>query len=240
MELPELVLVHGAWHGAWAWQQLVPVLRERGWMATTVDLPSSGSGADVTADCAVVRPLLTATPNPKVVVGHSYGGTVITQGTAGIDSVVGLVYVCAARPDVGDVVWTDPHSPDEVPYWIEVDDDAGACFARHSEKILYNDCSRDVIADAQPRLKGQSLASFLEPVSAAAWREKSFAYLICDDDQCVPAEQQEQLADGAVYTERIAASHSPFMSQPVAVEEFLRRAVAALQDVASGAGAAGG
>jgi pimeloyl-ACP methyl ester carboxylesterase len=223
--LPELVLVHGAWHGAWAWEHLLPVLEERGWRAGAVDLPSSGSKEGVLADGEALRARLDATDAPKVVVGHSYGGTVITQAGAH-DTVVGLAYICAARPDVGEVVWTDPHSPEEVPYWIRVDDEAEACFAEDSQKILYNDCGEEVTAAAQARLQGQSLASFLEPVTAAAWRERPYAYLICEIDNCVPAEGQEKLAEGACHIERIEASHSPFMSRPGEVEEFLRRAVA--------------
>lgn len=222
--LPELVLVHGAWHGAWAWDQLLPVLADRGWTASAVDLPSSGSKEGVLADGEVLRARLDATDAPKVVVGHSYGGTVITQAGAH-DTVLGLAYICAARPDVGDVVWTDPHSPDQVPYWIRVDDEVEACFAEDSKKILYNDCSDEVTAAAQARLQGQSLASFLEPVTAAAWRERPYAYLICELDNCVPAEAQEGLAEGAIHIERLEASHSPFMSRPDEVEKFLRRAV---------------
>lgn len=222
--LPELVLVHGAWHGAWAWEQLLPVLAERGWTAGAVELPSAGSKAGVAADGEALRARLDATPAPKVVVGHSYGGTVITQAGAH-DTVVGLAYVCAARPDVGDVVWKDPHSPEEVPYWIRVDDEEEACFAEDSRKILYNDCPEDIVAAAQARLRGQSLASFLEPVTAAAWRERPYAYLICEIDNCVPAEAQEELAEGAGHIERLEASHSPFMSRPADVEAFLRRAL---------------
>jgi pimeloyl-ACP methyl ester carboxylesterase len=222
--LPELIFVHGAWHGAWAWDHLLPVLEERGWAAAAVDLPSSGSGAGVIADGEVLRARLDATPAPKVVVGHSYGGTVITQAGAH-DTVVGLAYMCAARPDIGDVVWTDPHSPDEVPYWIRVDDAAEACFAEDSKKILYNDCPDQITTAAQARLRGQSLASFLEPVTAAAWRDLPFAYLICEIDNCVPAAAQEALAEGARHIERIEAGHSPFMSRPAEVEEFLRRGV---------------
>jgi pimeloyl-ACP methyl ester carboxylesterase len=226
MELPELVLVHGAWHGAWEWSRLLPVLAERGWKARAVDLPSAGGSQGIVADGELLRGVLEESSAPKVVVGHSYGGTVVTQGSSGVDSVVGLAYICAARPDVGEVVWNDPRSPDEVPYWIEVDFETEGIHARHSEKILYNDCSPDVVAWAQAQLKPQSLASFLEPVSAAGWRERPYAYLICDDDQCVPAAGQEELAEGAGRIERIPASHSPFLSRPGEVEEFLRRAAA--------------
>ena len=226
MQQPELVLVHGAWHGGWAWRQLAEVLEAQGWSSRTVDLPSSGSGADLSADAALVRGVLLETEAPKVLVGHSYGGTVVTQAGAGIDCLVGLVYLCAARPDVGDVVWRDPHSPEEVPDWIKVDDETQSCIAVRGEEILFNDCAADVAEAAKARLKPQSLSSFLEPVKAAAWRERPSAYLICELDRCVPASVQEQLADGCVHIERLAASHSPFLSKPVEVEAFLQRAVA--------------
>lgn len=228
MALPELVLVHGAWHGAWAWQRLIPVLEQRGWKASAVDLPSSGTAAGLAADAEVVRAALAQSGPETVLVGHSYGGTVITQGGAGVPGLIGLVYLCAAKPDLGDVVWSDPRSPEQVPDWIEVDEDAQAIYAHRSETILYNDCAAEVAADAQARLRPQSLASFLEPVSAVAWRERPSAYLICEHDNCVPAAEQEKIADGADYVERIAASHSPFLSRPDEVEDFLRRAVAAL------------
>lgn len=227
--LPELVLVHGAWHGAWAWERLLPVLAERGWTASAVDLPSAGSTAGLSADSDLLRSVVERSGSPTVLVGHSYGGTVITQAGAGVDDVVGLVYLCAAKPDVGDVVWTDPRSPDEVPYWIEVDEDDGTSRALHSETILYDDCPPDVVAGAQARLRTQSLASFLEPVSAAAWHDRPSAYLVCEQDNCVPAAAQEELAAGAVHVERIAASHSPFLSRPRELEQFLRRAVSALR-----------
>jgi pimeloyl-ACP methyl ester carboxylesterase len=231
MELPELVLVHGAWHGAWAWQRLLPVLEERGWSATAVDLPSSGGKAGISDDAEVVRAALEATATPKVLVGHSYGGTVITVGGAGVENLVGLVYLCGARPQLGDRAWADPRDPDapamwEIPDWVKVDVEKEAIYVDQTETILFNDCSPEVVAFAQSRLKPQSLASFIDPVTAVAWQERPSAYLITELDNCVPAEQQEQLADGAEYIERLAASHSPYLSRPEDVEEFLRRAVA--------------
>ena len=229
MTLPELVLVHGAWHGSWAWSRLLPVLAERGWTARAVDLPSVGSRAGLSVDSDLVKGLLEESDRPKVLVGHSYGGTVVTQGGAGVESLLGVVYLCGAKPDVGDVVWSDHHSPEQVPDWIRVDDEQQASYALRSETILYNDCAPEVIADAQSRLKPQSLSSFLEPVSAASWRERPSAYLICELDNCVPATAQEEIAGSVDYIERIAASHSPFLSRPADVEAFLRRAVARFQ-----------
>jgi pimeloyl-ACP methyl ester carboxylesterase len=223
--LPRLVLVHGAWHGAWAWERLLPILAQRGWEASAIDLPSAGSTAGLREDAERLQAALRDHPGPTVLVGHSYGGTVITQGGAGMDDVVGLVYLCAAKPDVGDVVWSDPRSPSEVPPWIEVDFDRAAIHAHRSETILYNDCAPDVLAAARARLRPQSLASFLEPVTAASWHDHPTAYLICELDNCVPVAAQEEIAQGAGRIERLAAGHSPFMSRPGEVEAFLRRAV---------------
>lgn len=236
MALPELVLVHGAWHGAWAWQRLLAVLRERGWTATAIDLPSSGSRAGLAEDSKLLKATLQASSSETVLVGHSYGGTVITQGGSGVEGLLGLVYICAAKPDIGDVVWRDPRAPEEVPDWIEVDEEEEVIYAHRSETILYNDCPADVAADAQARLQPQSLASFLEPVTAVAWRERPSAYLICEQDNCVPASEQEKIADGADYVERIPASHSPFLSRPGEVEEFVRRAVGVFTAADDGTG----
>lgn len=224
--LPELVLVHGAWHGSWAWERLLPVLRERGWAATAIDLPSSGSRAGLAADGEAVRRALDQINGPAVLVGHSYGGTAITEGGAGVANLVGLAYVCAAMPDEGEQVWTDFRSPEQVPPWIDVVEEEEAIYAQDSERVLYNDCEADIAAAAAARLKPQSLASFMDPVTGVAWREKPTAYLICDLDQCVDASAQATIAEHADSVERLAASHSPFLSRPSDVEEFLRRAVA--------------
>lgn len=108
---------------------------------------------------------------------------------------------------------------------MRIDQQAGLCYVTDSEARLYQDCPPEVAADAAARLTGQSLAIWVEPVSAAAWKYKPSAYLICEDDRAVPGPVQEQLADGPQDVERIASGHSPFLSRPTAVEEFLRRAV---------------
>ncbi len=227
MKLPELVLVHGAWHGSWAWDPLIEVLHQRGWTATAVDLPSAGSRSGIADDSAVVREALVACDGPVVVVGHSYGGYPITQAAAGVDQVIGLAYIAAARPAVGVATWTELPAPDEPAAWpwVSIDHAAGVCHILDPVAMLYHDCPPELAAAAAARLVGQSLATFLESVTAAAWQQKPSAYLICEDDRAVPVAIQAQLANGAQHIERIAASHSPFLSQPHAVEAFLRRAV---------------
>lgn len=224
---PELLLVHGAWHGSWAFGVLTPVLTERGWTVRTVDLGSAGSAAaDLHDDAGAVRDSLEANPGPTIVVGHSYAGYVITEGASGAANLAGLVYLCAGLPEVGEPVWTDCTDPRQVAPWITVDTAAGVVRARSAESVFYHDCPAELAARSVARLRPQSLKSFMTPVTAAAWHDAPSAYLVCDDDRCLLPEVQEPLAARAGYVGHLAASHSPFMSQPEAVAEFIQSASA--------------
>ena len=98
-----LVLVHGAWHGAWAWQPLERELQRRGVATAAVELPTVGDAtADLPADVAVLRDAVAAVDGPVVLVGHSYGGVVVTEAATGLDQVQSLVYVTAFAPDAGE------------------------------------------------------------------------------------------------------------------------------------------
>src|SRR5262245_39536350 len=102
MKRPDLLLVHGGWHGAWAFDALVPLLASQGFTVRTVDLPSSGSLVGLDADVRAVRQSLADHATPTLVVGHSYGGVVISEACSGIGNVVGLAYLCAFVLDKGE------------------------------------------------------------------------------------------------------------------------------------------
>lgn len=223
----ELLLVHGAWHGSWAFAPLAAVLAERGWTARTVDLASPGSaGASLHDDAAVVRRSLEAHPAPTAVIGHSYGGYVVSEGAAGAGNVTGTIYLCAGMPGPGEPVWTDYTDPAQVAPWIKVDPEAGLTMAQDAEAVFYGDCAPATAAACARRLRPQSLTSFMTPVAAAAWHRTPSAYLVCDEDRCLLPAVQETLANQAGYVEHLAASHSPFLSRPLAVAEFIESAVA--------------
>ena len=101
-ERSTVVLVHGAWHGAWCWDEVVSRLGGDGLGLVAVDLPSVVSGGDLYDDARAVREVLDDTPGDKVVVGHSYGGIVITEGAAGAEGVRHLVYLTAFMLDEGE------------------------------------------------------------------------------------------------------------------------------------------
>ncbi|MEX1658999.1 alpha/beta fold hydrolase [Streptomyces pseudovenezuelae] len=100
-----MVLIHGAWHGAWCWDGVVAELRQRGVEATAVELPLTGFAADLAAARAAIQ----AAGSDAIVVGHSYGGRVITQAATGLP-VARLVYVAAYLDDPceADVPTTSP------------------------------------------------------------------------------------------------------------------------------------
>jgi pimeloyl-ACP methyl ester carboxylesterase len=223
---PEVLLVHGAWHGSWAWNTLVPVLAADSWTTRTVDLPSSGTLAGLDADAALVRASLASNPAPTLVVGHSYGGVVVSEGAAGAANVVGVAYICAAMMDIGDAVWTSTEGEQVSPY-IVVDEPNRVCRVINADVCLYGDCPPALTADAISRLNPQSLASFLVPQTAAAWRDLPSSYLITEDDRCLVLPAQEAMSARAGLVQRVASSHSPFMSRPEAVRDFIAASAAA-------------
>jgi pimeloyl-ACP methyl ester carboxylesterase len=226
---PHLLLVHGAWHGPWCFDDLVAVLAADDWTVHAIALPSTGSStAGLTDDAAAVAAWLAAHPEPTLVVGHSYGGVVVTEGAAAAGNAVGVAYLTAAQLDVGEAVWTDYTSPEEVPPWIIVDAEAGVTTAVNAAEILYGDCPPAVAEASIARLRPQSLASFMTRQSRAAWRDRPSAYLICEQDKCLLPEVQEAVSARSQYIERLPASHSPFLSRPPEVAAFLGHAAARL------------
>lgn len=215
---PNVLLVHGGWHGSWAFDLVVDLLAARGITARTVDLPSSGSSAGRDADIAVVRASLAAHAAPTVVAGHSYGGAVISDACAGAPNVVGLAYLCAFVPDRGEPML------EVLPPWIEVDAPAGVCRPLTPERVFYADVEPALAARAIARLVPHSLASVLVPQTAAAWRELPSSYLLCERDQALPLSAQEALAERTGTVERVPAGHSPFLSHPAELAGFLARA----------------
>jgi pimeloyl-ACP methyl ester carboxylesterase len=221
MKRPDLLLVHGGWHGAWVFDALVPVLATQGFTVRTVDLPSSGSPVGLDADVKIVRESLARHATPTLVVAHSYGGVVISEACAGVPNVVGLAYLCAFVLDKGESL---SMLLQPLPPWIEIDEAAGTCRVRTPERIFYADVEPAIAAKAVARLRAQSLACLGTPLTAAAWRELPSSYLLCEQDEAIPVPAQEALSARTNVVERLAASHSPFLSRPADVAAFITRA----------------
>ncbi len=214
-----LLLVHGAWHGAWAWRPLLDHLD--GLDVRTVDLPSSGTDpaalGDLRADAEVVRAALAGMDAP-VVVGHSYGGVVVSEAATSDTGAAHLVYLCAFQLDEGESLFGGLGG--QPPPWFDVQDRYIA--ARTPEEVFYNGCPADLTAEAVGRLGLQSRAAFEQPLTRAAWREVPSTYVVCEDDHAIPAVAQEQMAQRAGDVVRLPDGHSPFLSSPGEVARILR------------------
>lgn len=235
-----VVLVHGAFHGGWCWTKVVDGLTAEGIEVVAVDLP--GHGVDdprpicgLHGDAAHVREVLQETGGPIVLVGHSYGGAVISEaGTGGLGDEVRpevshLVYLAAVVPDVGEGIGgaTADAPPDAGEFTITdafVPNDDGTAIRvadEHVRAIFYHDCSDDDVAFAQERLTPQSTQSFADTLEGAAWRDIPSTYILCTDDRTVPPSLQQLNAARTGTVLEIDASHSPFFSHPQQVVDLL-------------------
>ena len=232
---PAIVLVHGAWADASSWAPVATRLLQAGYAVTAP--PNNLRGPS--ADAAYVRAYLETLPGPIVLVGHSYGGVVITNAATGLDSVKALVYVCAFMPDEGQPVaalvgaesalaasLADPTSvfriapipgaPEGVVDTYLLPEAVSASFAQ--------DLSADEQALIAATQRPASFVAVAEPSGPPAWKDIPAFALIGTQDRIIPPAQQRAMAAnaGAEVTE-IEASHVAMLSQPDAVAAFIRR-----------------
>jgi pimeloyl-ACP methyl ester carboxylesterase len=188
----------------------------------TVALPSSGPDpatlGDLYADADVVRAAVRQIDGPVVVCGHSYGGMVITQALTEEPNVVHLVYLCAFQLDVGDsLAGVRPEPP---PWWA-VHEGQGYLDPRDPADRFYRDVAPEIAAASVARLTHQSLRSFRQPLTTAAWRHLPSTYVVCERDNAIPAEIQQVMAQRADRVVRLDTGHSPFAAAPARVAELL-------------------
>jgi pimeloyl-ACP methyl ester carboxylesterase len=221
-EHPTAVLVHGAWHGAWCWDEVAARLRADGRTVVAVDLPSVASGGDLYDDARTVRAAIAAVDGDTVVVGHSYGGVVITEGAAGLDGVRHLLYLTAFMLDEGeslaDVAGRTP------PEWQIPEPDGKTLTVADPRQVIFNTCPPEVADAAAARLRPHPIVSLVQPVRSVAWRDVPSTYVICDRDNAIPVPAQEAMSARAGTTHRLESDHSPFLSDPDAVADLIRAA----------------
>ncbi|MFF9011883.1 alpha/beta fold hydrolase [Streptomyces sp. NPDC014870] len=214
---PTLLLVHGAWHGAWCWEKVTSALEGDGWRTRTVDLPSAGSPAGVRDDARALLRELESIDGPVVVVAHSYGGIPVSEAVAEARNVAHIVHLAAFQLDVGESLlgFLGVSVPPGTDGLDAVPDDPVPLF--------YGDVPVGVAEEAVSRLVPQSSRSAGDVLTAAGWRTVPSTYIVCEDDQAVPARTQEVMAARSATVHRIATSHSPFLSKPVELAALLAR-----------------
>lgn len=231
------VLIHGAWHGGWCWDKVVPLLQQAGHRVTAPDLP--GHGADrtpipqVTLQAYAERTaeVLDAQPEPALLVGHSLGGAVITQAAElRPEKIRALVYLTGMLPQNGQSIG-DLRDPDGlISHNRILADDKLSALVRDEAiaEIFYGDCTPQDVAWAKSLLVPQAVEPTMAPLRTSAERFGSVPriYIECLQDKAIsPARQREMytaLPCQAVLS--LDTSHSPFFSAPEALAAHLQHA----------------
>jgi pimeloyl-ACP methyl ester carboxylesterase len=215
-----VVLVHGAWHGAWCWEKVVPLLDDAGVRSVALDLPFTSLHDDVRATTDALDKL----DGRVVLCGHSYGGAVITE--AGHHSAVDhLVYLAAFACDEGE-------SPSETAVDTPLPTtDLGKAFRIDAGWVtlapelvvdaFFHDCDRADTDGALARLRPIHMSCFRTPLGPPGWRSKPSTYAVCTEDRAVHPELQRLMAKRCTDAVEWPTAHSPFLNRPDLVAELL-------------------
>jgi len=223
---PSIVFAHGLWADGSCFSKVIALLQADGYevIATQNHLNT------VADDAAAVRTSFGRASGPVVLVGHSYGGTVIT--TAGTDDrVAALVYICALAPDDGDTTQLDQTKFPQTAVFEHIEVADGRLFLRPSGIPEF---AGDLPEAEQKLVWATQMAPmadlFTQPVVGAAWKSKPTYYIVGTEDRTVQPELQRFLAQrmGAKVTE-LKSSHVPMLSLPQRVYEVIRGAADAVR-----------
>jgi pimeloyl-ACP methyl ester carboxylesterase len=219
-----IVLVHGGFVDGSGWEGVYQLLKKDGYRVSIVQNPTISLAGDVAATKLIVH----AQSGPVMLVGHSYGGAVITE--AGTDpQVVGLVYLCAFAPDTGESVNTlIANPPPGAPVPPILPPQEGFLFL---DKVKFpasfagdvDAAKAAFMADSQVPWGVEALGG---TISEPAWKTKPSWYLVTTDDKMIPPPAQRFMSQraGATVIE-VAGSHSIYVSRPDAVAALIEQAV---------------
>ena len=221
---PNIVLVHGAWADGSSWSAVIERLQADGFRVIAPQFPLTALADDV----ARLRQVLEFQNGPTLVVGHSYGGQIMTSLGTNAPNVVGLVYIAAFGLDEGESLGAllaqgpvtpalkHPFTDKQGFTWLSEDD-----FVNHFAADV-DPVKAKVMYSVQQALAG---AAFTDVMGTPAWKSVPSWYLVAKDDQAIPPEAEMQFAQrmGATMVE-VPSSHVAMVSHPDAVVELIEQA----------------
>jgi pimeloyl-ACP methyl ester carboxylesterase len=226
-----IVLVHGGFVDGSGWERVYKILRKDGYTVSVVQNPTTSLADDV----AVTKRAIAAQSDPVILVGHSYGGAVITE--AGNDpKVVGLVYIAAFAPDKGESVSSlikDPPPGAPVPPILPPQD--GYLFLDKAKFAA--SFAADVDADTAAFMADSQVpwgaAALGGTISEPAWKTKPSWYMVATDDKMIPPPAQRLMSKRAGSTVvEAAGSHAIYVSQPAKVAALIEQAARGVKPAA--------
>ncbi|MGW3739950.1 alpha/beta fold hydrolase [Streptomyces sp. NPDC005146] len=230
---PTIVLIHGAFADASSWSAVVERLQRQGHRVLAPALPLRG----LTSDSAYIRSVLDSITGPIVLVGHSYGGAVISQAAADAPPVKALVYIAAFVPDVGEsaLQLTDKFPGSTLGQATATQYYPLPDGSQREELVIRKDLFRKQFAAGVPRATAEvmaagqrpiTLAALQEPATAAAWKRIPSWYLVATEDRNIPPSAERWMAERArAHTVAVRAPHAAAVSDPGPVTGLILRAV---------------
>lgn len=225
---PTIVLVHGFWGGAAHWTKVIGALSRQGYTRLrAVEVPLTA----LADDAERTRKMVAQQEGPVLLVGHSYGGAVITQA-GDLPNVAGLVYIAAFAPDAGEspggISQALPPAaianlaPDSDGYlWIKYD--------KFHESFCQDLAADEALAMAVAQ-KAPLASTFSDTITAPAWQKKPSWYQISSDDRMIHPDNQKRMAERlkARKVITLAASHASLASKPAEVSALIAEAASAV------------
>lgn len=235
--MANIVLVHGAWQGAWVWQAVSAGLQMHDHHVITVELPGSGSDPVPIEDVTLasytesIQRALEQSPGPAYLVGHSMGGIAISQAAeAAPGNIVRLVYLCAFLPRDEDTLMSlSALLPADQPPPLEIDDrQLAASFAEPAIiPAFMADTDPAVAAWAASQFKPQALAPLGTPLQLTAERYASVPrdYIVCLEDHVIDPRLQRLMIERTTCDRvfELDAGHCPFLSMPSTLTSLLHK-----------------
>ena len=223
---PTIVLVHGAFADGTSWQHVIPILERAGYGVIAVQNALTSLAADV----ATTKRVIDAQKGPVVVVGHSYGGAVITGAAAGNPNVKALVYIAAFAPEPG-----EPLAAFGKKYPVALDsaqrpDAAGFVYIDRAQfrEVFAKDVPATVVKVMAATQKPIIGSAFGASVPQAAWKTVPSWYMVAQDDHAINPDLERFYAKRMrATTVEIKSSHVPFISHPREVARLIEQAAGA-------------
>ncbi|GAA1501560.1 alpha/beta fold hydrolase [Nocardioides humi] len=235
---PTVVLVHGAWADASGWQREVERLTSAGYPVIAPANPLRGLSSDAT----YLRGILETIPGPVVLVGHSYGGAVISNAATGLSNVKALVYIAAFVPAAGEPVaqlaqqfpgsLATEDALDARPYSLPNGDQGVDLYLKSSifREAFAGDLPQRTTTVMQASQRPFSLAAFTEPSAEPAWKTTPSWYLLATNDKTIPPAAQEFMAKRAgARIVKVRSSHVAMQSHPDATLALIKQAISSVR-----------
>ena len=210
--MKSILLVHGAWHGAWCWNLVEKELKNKGVDVRSLNLPFTG----VKDDIASVSNALKDIDNEVILLGHSYGGIVISSAAEAKENVDQLIYLSAILLEPGESMQLDGSK-----IQIDVDENLISEVKKSSAiPAFYGDVDPKLAKASMELLRPFPIVSGSQGIGEA-WREKHSTYIVCQEDKAIPPELQYVMAKKADRIIEWQCGHSPFLSKPNLVIDLL-------------------